>query len=345
MLNEKKHSVKTNLNHFISLLVLFISYCVSAQNDENLIDSLDIKQNFIFSYDDYIAGRVSFVNQANRFRIYSPREFDKIITLSTSQVLRLDLSSSFRFIDITIRFSPNFKSTNYEKSKVKTSFFNLGTRFYLNNWMQNFQFTRTKGFYADFSKIDSNNIENLNFPDLILIKLVGNTSYVLNPNFSFRSIFKQNESQVKSVGSFVFSLSYNYTKLFQNKLENDTTLNATIGTSYFYNWVIARNFLTSFGIRMGIGYHTTCFELVENQQSVKYNGLSLESELNINLGYNSKKIYTGILFNIQSFRNSLNSNFRIDDEHQFLEFYLGYRFKAPKKLIKIADKFEEKLRL
>lgn len=71
----------------------------------------------------------------------------------------------------------------------------------------------------------------------------------------------------------------------------------------------------------------------------------MESELNLNLGYNSKYFYNGLLFNLQSFQNSINSNFRIDDQHQFLEFYIGYRFNAPKKLIKIGNKFQKKLNL
>lgn len=335
-----------DLSYFTLLTVLLLRFSVFAQDVAKVSDSLDIKKQYIYSFDDYISGRVSLINQANTFRIGSPKETGGEIKITTKQVLRLDFSVSFRFIDLTVRFIPSILENRSDvNSDLKTSFINLGTRIYFNKWMQSFQYTRTKGFYADFSKIESNNIEYLSFPNLTLFKVIGTTSYVFNPSFSFRSIYKQNEWQKKSVGSFVTNLSYNYSRLFQNNLENDITFNITLGPSYFYNLVIGKKFLTSLGLRMGVGYHSTVISFYDNRENKKTDGLSIESEINLNVGYNSKFFYSGVLINAQSFQNAIDSNFQIEDQHQFFEFYIGYRFKAPKKLIKRANHLQEKLNL
>ena len=68
------------------------------------------------------------VHQSNTFRLYNPKEATNKMIMSTNQVLRLDFSASFRFIDFTVRFTPNFfKHKKIAKSYLKTTFINLAT--------------------------------------------------------------------------------------------------------------------------------------------------------------------------------------------------------------------------
>ena len=59
-------------------------------------------------------------------------------------------------------------------------------------------------------------------------------------------------------------------------------------------------------------------------------------------GYNSEKFFSGININTQILTNNSSENFVLDDSISFLEFYVGYRFDAPKKWIAKADEISRK---
>ena len=92
--------MKKYFYYFTLLSVLLLRFSVFSQNEGVKIDSLDLKKPYIHTFDDYISGRVSMINQSNTFRIYNPKESDNEIIMTPNQVLRLDFSVSFRFIDL-----------------------------------------------------------------------------------------------------------------------------------------------------------------------------------------------------------------------------------------------------
>jgi hypothetical protein len=63
------------------------------------------------------------------------------------------------------------------------------------------------------------------------------------------------------------------------------------------------------------------------------------------IGYNSDRFYTGVTTNFNLFFHKVDRYSRIEDEQIFMEFYIGYRFKAPKSWLKAADKINKKFGL
>ena len=59
-------------------------------------------------------------------------------------------------------------------------------------------------------------------------------------------------------------------------------------------------------------------------------------------GYNSESFFSGVNINTQLLTHTSADNFILDDSISFLEFYVGYRFDAPKKWIAKADEISRK---
>ena len=248
-------------------------------------------------------------------------------------------------MEIDVGYTPTFLKFNHDdEEKGKTKFFNLGTRFYVKQWMQNLELSKTKGYYIsakDFGYPDENNVI---FPDLKVFKIGGSTSYIFNPDFSFRAIFKQTEWQQKSSGSFVPTLSYYYTDFKNEGMGKDQYVDVATGPSYFYNWIIANKFLVSAGAFGGIGYsHVRSSGFTDGTASSKSDGLNYRTEFTVAIGYNTPKFFTGVNVSINSFYHNVETDFRVDDQQQFFEFHLGYRFGSPKKLERKMDSLQKKV--
>ncbi|MDP5081756.1 MAG: DUF4421 domain-containing protein, partial [Winogradskyella sp.] len=142
--------------------------------------------------------------------------------------------------------------------------------------------------------------------------------------------------------SFIPRLFYYYTTFDiedSGASENATSFDIAIAQSYHYNFVFKKHFILGLGASLGIGYNTN------NLGKRTVNSLLLEYGGRAVLGYNSESFFAGINSSINFFEHESDRSVRIDDTLSFVEFYLGYRFKAPKLFIKTADKVNNALGL
>lgn len=323
---------------YTTFLILFIySFFCQAQTEKSA-DTLikkRISNDYIELYDDYFKLRLGFSNSFNSFHIK-----DKVgnmdFTLSPNQRMRTTLTFIYKFIEIDFGYTPSFIGFNKDNDiKGKTKFNNFGTRLYLGKWMHNFEYSKTKGFYVD--KADIGLSENLLFPDFEVMKIGGSSSFIMNENFSMRSIFLQSEWQKKSAGSFIPSISYYFTQIKDESTSKDNIYDVAVGPSYYYNWVIGSHFLVLAGAYGGVGFNYTNTINTDGSPQENYRVLSLQTQARCTFGYNSEKIYGGAIASLNSFYYNNSQKVYIEDQQQFLEFYIGYRFKAPDKLNKFFD--------
>lgn len=323
------------------IITCLIGCCLGVQvfsQERAATDSLNSNPPQIINYDEFFSARLSFSDNFNSFKLKDKTgNYDLLI--SPNQQLNTTLSLAYRFLEIDLGYTPKFIRFNKDDDiRGKTKFFNLGTRFYLGQFMQNVQYRQTKGFYAE--ELEFPEFEKVIFSDLKVVKFGGSTSYIFNPDFSFRALFKQNEWQTKSAGSFVPSLSYYWTKLSDGSSGKDVFFDLTIGPSYYYNWIIADAFLIGVGAHAGMGYNHTKSTFTDGTPNLKSDGLIYTTELKLALGYNATRFFTGANFTFDSFYHHNEPDFRVDDQQRFFEFYLGYRFDAPRLLTKSTDYLE-----
>lgn len=283
------------------------------------------------AFPDKITLRLSLQTTSNNFTLR-----DKITRNKTEFIPNdksyLGLSVLFRFLEVDFGYAPNFLSENKDNGDSKLITFNIRTFF--GQYMQTVDIYKQKGFFIRTSDL------TLPINDLKTFKIGGTSSYIFNSDFSFRAIGFQNEWQKESVGSFIPSISYYYTKfkledpIIENQLEHSFKL--AIGPGYYYNWVFDENYLVSAGATGGLG-----FNLSKSQGVTSFNGLA-QLVFRLTGGYNSESFFSGVNINTQLLTHTSADNFILDDSISFLEFYVGYRFDAPKKWIAKADEISRK---
>lgn len=326
---------------FLTILLLYGCGCYAQVTVKDSTAIKPVANENIEFYEDDVKLRVGVGNSFNSFHVKDQN--DRLdFTISPNQRIRSVLTITYKFIEFDIGYTPSFLSFNQDDSeRGRTKFFNFGTRLFKGHWMQQLQYSRIKGFYVDRGDIGLDS--NILFPNLQVSKAGGSTSYIFNKAFSFRSILLQSEWQLKSAGSFVPSISYYYTQIKNTDPSKDHIIDVAAGPAYYYNLVLHKNFLVSAGAYGGVGYNITTTRYNDSRPMERVEGLSLQSQLRLSLGFNSEHFYTGATVSHNSFYYHTDPKIHVSDQQQFVEFYFGYRFKAPEKLRKKVDNLPFKM--
>ncbi|WP_422349726.1 DUF4421 family protein [Flagellimonas sp.] len=310
--------------YFIWFLIFPCLLGFSQNRDTVATDS------YIKSFPEKFTVRIGLSNTSNSFLI-TDTETGQRLKLKPNEKTYSGVSFLFRSLELDLGYSPKFISNNQDNEGSKL--FTLNFRTFWNQWMQTLDFYAQKGFSAITED------GSVRFPDLRTLKIGGTTAYIFNTKFSFRAVGFQNEWQKKSAGSFVPRFTFYYTRygLKNAGLEsNANSYDVAFGPGYHYNLVIAKNYILGAGATTGIGMNMTSSQIKTNT-SVLYEAIFRGA-----LGYNSERFYIGANANVLFLEHNTDRVTRLDDKISFLEFYVGYRFKAPKKWITAADKFNRK---
>ncbi|APY08549.1 hypothetical protein BWZ20_09650 [Winogradskyella sp. J14-2] len=310
----------------IKTILLFL-FCEIVNSQQ---DSLSENQ-YITTFPNKISARISLVNTSNSF-ILNDVANNATYKLKPNVREYLGFSVLFRSIEIDYGFSPQIFNANKDNDNSKL--YNLNLRMFLGQWMQTIDLYSQKGF--NFS---SNN-QRVNLNGVKTFKIGGSTSYILNKDFSFRAIGFQNEWQTKSAGSFIPSIYYYYTKYnlsLESIEEVAHSYDIALGPSYYYNFCLTKNFIVSLGAHAGVGLNHS-----SNLGEGDFTSILYDFSGRVVVGYNSDTFFAGINSNIILLEHKIDASTVQDDTITFLEFYIGYRFNAPKKWVKFADDFNKK---
>ena len=301
-------------------------------------------QDEVVSFPDFFTLRMGISNSYNSYEVYNEANNERIL-ISPNQEITSTFTFLFRSLEIDIGFTPHFLNFNSDNDKKGDSkLFVLNLRSYLGRWMQSIDLYSTKGFYVSKASFDLPEDDYITLPDLKSFKIGGTTSYILNDKFSFRAISFQNEWQRKSAGSFIPRLAYYFTKI-EDRSTGDRSefFDIAVGPSYHYNFVIHENIIFSVGGFAGIGANFSKTRFNENSSVNHFNSIAYDLAGRASLGYNSKRFYTGFTNTYNFFFYHEDRSTAVEAEQVFFEFYLGYRFNAPKKWIRAANKVNQKL--
>jgi hypothetical protein len=284
---------------------------------------------FFKTYDDKIIASLYYLEVSNNFQIVNTNSDGSKtkLDLIPNRREQIGIAASFKFADISFGFSPKVFDEN--KDNANSKLFNIRSRFIRNQWMQTITFINQKGFYVS----DGNLI--IPFLDLRSTKIGGISSYIFNPNFSFRTIANQKEWQTKSSGSFIPNFAVFYTNLDLNDgnpSSQSDILEMTLSPSYYYNFVINNRFLISAGLGIGGG--------ISNIDS-DISGI-LESNASLKTGYNTDSFYAFLNVNYFAFVQNSSARVQLNDNVSTLNFTVGYRFDPPKKVKAVFEKVHQK---
>ena len=301
-------------------LILFCIICLCCNR---VFAQRDTLQSHVVSYDEKMVGSITYQNSSNTFFMTYEDGADsyKAEFIPNTQQ-RLVGGLSYKMIDVSVGFTPNFMKN--DGSKLESNNFNLGFRFNYKKWYQSVTFINQKGFFVDF-----NHLERFYLPRFRSTKLGGTTSYVFNEKFSYKTIFNQNQWQLKSAGSFVPNFSVYYTNLTSKDTPDHVHVDMytfSLAPSYHYNWVISQKFLVSAGLLVGAGIN-----IADKEVTPLY-----EASTNIKLGYNTDSFFTYLGINSTSFFQEEGKN-EFYDSFADVKLSVGYRFDPPKKFKKLYN--------
>ena len=318
----------------ITYTLFFVMLSPLSYAQEAVSDSLYEKDTeYIKSYLNRIAARAFYVNTSNSFVVNS-RLDDQRYELTPNKQNRIGASASFRFISLSYSFTPDFLAENEDNEDSRL--FNLNLRTYFGQWMQTLDVFSEKGFYLSDGAIKPY------FPDIRTLKIGGSTAYIFNKNFSFRAIATQDETQLKSAGSFIPRVYYFYTKYRIKSGDIDDKMHSydfALAPGYFYNLVPIKDLMISAGVSAGIGF---------NYSTSKDETLtSLLTELNFRgvVSYNISNFYLGSHYSYLILNHNTDRSSYVNDHIPFFQIFVGYRFKAPKSWVTFFDSVEDKIGL
>jgi len=316
---------------FIFFGTLALGYCQKAILSDTKGDSTIYKVEF----PNKITARIFGVNTSNSLSIQDRNDNLNYDLLANKQD-HIGASIAFRSIVLSYSFAPNFISENRDNKESKL--FNLNLRTFLGQWMQTFDLYQQKGFFIEIPD------ENLNvyLPKIKSLKIGGSTSYIFNKNFSYRAIVTQDEKQLISAGSFIPSLVYYYSKydIIEGSVDDDYfSYDLALAPSYIYNWVIGKNLLVSAGGSAGIG--------LNHSETDGESLTSLLTELNFrgSIVYDKNNIYLGAHYSYLVLNHDVDRSSYIKDNIPYFQLFVGYRFNAPKFVLKAADDVNDELNL
>ncbi|MBD0831365.1 DUF4421 family protein [Aestuariibaculum sediminum] len=305
---------------------------------QNHLDSNTVRtSNYKKDYPNVVTVRAYYINTSNTLRI-KDRNSNLAFDLEPNKQDRIGASVAFRGLTASYAFAPNFLGEN--KDNKNSKLFNLNFRtFFGKHLMQTFDLFGQKGFNV------KNNEINSYFPQIKNFKIGGSTSYIFNENFSFRAISSQDEKQLKSTGSFIPNLTYYYTKLHIKNNGDNPDVNSSyysfdmaFAPSYFYNFVPSKNLLFSVGLAAGIGLNRS-----KSKGEEYLTTLLTELSFSGSATYDINKLYCGLHYNYLNLNHNADSVSEVVDNIPFFNIFIGYRFKAPDKVINIADAINKKL--
>lgn len=314
--------------------------------------SYEKSSGYIDKVDTIISVKLNVNSEYEQFEVHGSNFYYDIrpnISLSTK------ISFSYRFISVGIGFKPRFIPGNNDNDmQGKTSTLSFGLNILTSHWMQALQFGYVNGFYLhntadypptpDWTKGEDPYIQ---FPDLKVAVLRGSTGYKLNKNFSLKSISSKTEIQLKSCGSLIPYLVYEYFEMDnkssdpkQNSSQRTNNFDALASLGYFYTFVIKSKYYASLGLVPSFGFqHTNLLTRYpdENVTTIYTNPLFRLQE-NAGIGYNSRKFYSGAELSLaQSTHNQKNASVQERAIRIFFQVFVGYRFSAPKFLKQETD--------
>ncbi len=213
--------------------------------------------------------------------------------------------------------------------------------------VKGFYLHNTSDYLTDWIKDEDGYIQ---FPDLVYDGFHGYTGYKFNPEFSVKALSLQTERQIKSAGSFIPLLYYNYyiidnrvllTSL--NSSQKSNNLEMIISTSYFYTISFKKYFYFSAGIIPGAGFIRT--RLLTRLPSGNDTGIHCypiyRAEAQFALGYHSQRFFIGsqVVASWATYDQDKTSTIIINDRFTY-QVFIGYRLNAPKVLKSLVDKVE-----
>ena len=334
-------------------------WLVQPMAHAQLADSIRIiaKEGWIEKMDNYLTFKAAL---NNAYETFSQKNVGLDFALYPNITTILNLGLDYRFISFSVGFAPKFFPGNGDDETYgNTKTFSLGMSTIFSHWMAGVKYGRVQGYYLHNTSelIDywQKGDPYLQLPKHETVTVNANLGYSFNDKLSFRSLTSFTERQLKSAGSFIPAIYFEFfrmdphrppsARVFANPRSENYEL--VIGPGYYYTYVHDERFFASIGAYLGAGFvHSKIsIQFVNDVANAYQNDAALRWEGKAAIGYNGRSFFTGFYVNISDLYYEQNNNRGnvIQDLHAYYQFMIGVRLGAPKWLKRQMNKMEEKM--
>ncbi len=348
---QYEHRTKNVYRVFVKsitfILFFILPFAFYGQEKQTIQSSETGANSYIQKEDTLINFKFSFYNLDQEFSVTGE---GTPIRIQPNFTLKTRFFVNYKFISLALALAPGFLPGNRDSDlKGKTKSFTINLNFYMNHWVQESQFNRTKGFYlsntSDYKLpgwVEGKD-PYIQFPGMKLLVLRGATSYLLNTNFSLKAVRSHTEIQKKSAGSFMPSLIYSFYSINNDdeagwqSHQNSNNFEGLIALWYMHTFVVHKNWYISGGVAPAVGYSFTKLDTYfgEDKNTEHYNEPIFRLNEQVSIGANFKRFFTGVQLLASQTKESQGNN-PITQKNYYTTFqvFAGYRFNAPKFLRK-----------
>ncbi len=333
---------------YIVCLIISVLAIPEVRAQKSFLDS-----TYIESFADKFNVKINLETKGESFGIESEL-VGGTTELRTNNEYYIGASLDFQILGLSVAFSPAFLPGNDDRDlKGESSFFEINPRIAYKKWLQTFQYRLVEGYYIvnteDFIPDWSEGVDPyIQLPNSQYSTFGMSTSFILNPNFSYKHVLFQTEWQKKSAGSFIPSFTYNYTDVsltIEDLAYKDRANDLSIALSYYHTFVINEKWFIAPNITPSVGVSFSKLNASSTNQNdsekVTYGKTALES--GIQLGYSSKKILFGVIFNSDFYWYNQPNRAFIENNRIYGKLYFGYRFTSPGFIERPYSKFAKKV--
>ncbi|MEC8831496.1 MAG: DUF4421 family protein, partial [Bacteroidota bacterium] len=299
----------------------------------------------IVNYSDKIILKINVDTKTDEY-FYKNNEENTRLHIKPNNRYRMFLSLDYEFIGVSVGFVPKFLGANHDEDlKGASSFTDYQFRFFLGRWVQGMSFGKITGYYVqntnDYFPNWTEGIDPyIQFNNLYSKTYGMSTSYVFNPDFSYRNIVYQNEWQKQSSGSIIGSLFYDY-NIFDlgeaDGINRDKFFNIRLSPSYYYTYVLHQNWFLSGNLSPSLGLRFSKSESGTDGIITVENNTYITRQLaaGLNLGFSSEKVIYGLNINFSADWYNEDDASRTENDKFYGLVYFGYRFDSPRPVAKL----------
>lgn len=304
------------------------------------------------SYFDKILIKLNVSSQTDK---YSLREKTGTgLKLVANNEYKAFLSLDYEFIGFSYGFSPRWLTANNDdQQKGHSSFTNYKFQFFPGRWLQTVSYDKTKGYYientGDFIPgWNKDQDPYIQIPDLRNVQWAMSTSYVFNPDFSFKNLIYQTQWQKRSAGSFVPTLFCDYNRYaldFAGTQALQKDVNVRLGLGYYYTFIVTHRFYIAPSLIPSLGIRYSDFRSTEQGITTTtydtYFTRFLEG--GVKFGFNSRRWVAGGGFNFNVSWYNEDRESVVENNKFYGIVYLGFRFGAPRIITSAYEALNKKL--
>lgn len=341
----------TNVRALLLGAILFsMQLTTQAQTDSSitLVSKKLPISSYIESYDTLVHFEPWLTTKLMEYQLYYPGNFR--LFLRPVELNSLSLGLYYRFVDVSIGFSPGFINQNkpsYLQDLSKR--FEFSTGFSIKRFYLSLDFSQIKGFYLRNTEEFGRSLPDtpkLVFPQLQVQQYGAMINYNFNPHFSRSGMKCGAQSQLKSAWTFMPAFQFAHFQ-FSDKgvggsIENDKTFSTDLNLllPVYGTLVIGKQCFVSAGFGPSFGldiYRSLSYNASQN--IIKSDGASISTGLQADLamGYNGKKFYGGLQGYVRAYGHRIEDVDKMQKVFYSAHIYVGMRFNPPRIAKKTLD--------